>query len=379
MRVRRNRRGVTIVLVVVMATVMMGFAAFAIDLSRMYAYQSELQRSADAAAHAGAIELLKSGFDNADAVASAFANANAVEGTNPTVDSIEFGIWNPTDTTFTSLCKAPCAAATAAGASAIRVSLSGGPTSPILGQFAGATPSPTGIKASAIAWVTPTVPQHDCTKPLAAKYMALTNLLATFEGRTADSERDLDSTDLATIRASGPTLAICLITNATDQCNPTVPAATTFAGSYDPVQLYPPATEGPDPYLTELEEPCASTEELGPTDAIEINPAVNAGDTQTGTDNWCALYPGDPCLMKLDLWDTTTVTAGTVATDGNTCNVGTCKSIRAIVPFIITNVTEAGVGGNVKAAVQGYPTLGIDESSVGAGVAGPIARVVLVH
>jgi hypothetical protein len=145
------------------------------------------------------------------------------------------------------------------------------------------------------------------------------------------------------------------------------------------VQLYPPATEGPDPYLTELEEPCASTEELGPTDAIEINPAVNAGDTQTGTDNWCALYPGDPCLMKLDLWDTTTVTAGTVATDGNTCNVGTCKSIRAIVPFIITNVTEAGVGGNVKAAVQGYPTLGIDESSVGAGVAGPIARVVLVH
>jgi len=53
-RARRNRRGVTAVLVVLIATVMMGIAAFAIDLSRMYAYQSELQRAADAAAHAGA-------------------------------------------------------------------------------------------------------------------------------------------------------------------------------------------------------------------------------------------------------------------------------------------------------------------------------------
>jgi Flp pilus assembly protein TadG len=380
MRTRRNRKGVTAVLVVVITAAMMGFAALAIDISRMYAYQSELQRSADAAAHAGAVELLKPGFDNADAVATTYANANAVEGSNPTVDSIEFGTWNPSDTTFTPLCKAPCNAATAAGASAIRVSLSGGPNAPILGMFAGASPSTTGIKVSAIAWVTPTVPQHDCTKPLAAKYMALTNMLATFEGRTADSERTLDSTDLVTIRSNGPTLAMCLITNATDSCNPTTPPAITFPGSYRPVQLYSPATEGADPYLTELEEPCAATETLGPTDAIEINPAVNAGDTQTGTDNWCELYAGNPCLMKLDLWDTTTVTPGTVATDGNTCAPGTCKSIRAIIPFIITNITESGVGGNVNAAVQGYPTLGVDESTIAiGGVAGPISRIVLVH
>jgi Flp pilus assembly protein TadG len=378
---RRNRKGMTIVMVVLMTTVLMGFAAFAIDISRMYAYQSELQRSADASAHAGAVELLKAGFSNADAVAAAYANANAVEGSNPTVDSIEFGVWNPTDTTFTSLCKAPCAAATAAGATALRVSLSGGPSSPILGQFVGSTPSPTSIKVSAIAWVAPTVAQHDCSKPLAAKYMALTNMLATFEGRAGlDSERVLDSTDLATMRSSGPTLAMCLITNATDQCTPTTPPATTFAGSYKPVQLYPPATEGADPFLTELEEPCASTEALAPTDAIEINPTVNAGDTQTGTDSWCALYNGFPCLMKLALWDTTTVTVGTTATDGNACAVGTCKSIRAIVPFIITNITESGVGGNANAAVQGYPTLGVDESAIAAGgIPGPISRIVLVH
>jgi len=384
MRARRERKGVTAVLVVMITVVLMGMAAFAVDLSQMWAYQSELQRSADAAAHAGAVELIKPGFDTADSVATAYANSNPAEGENPTVDSIEYGNWNPVDTTFTSLCKAPCNAATAAGANALRVSLSGGPGSTIFSQFAGSD-SPANLKVSAIAWVAPTTARHDCTKPLAVKYMALTNYLQTIEGRAGlDSERVLDSIDLATLRA-GPSAvgAMCLTTNTTDQCAPTAPAALLYPSSYVPVQQFPPATEGPDPYLTELEEPCAATEALGPLDALDIDLAVPpVGDTQTGTDSWCELYGAFPCLMKLNLWDTTTAVAGTVATDGNTCAVGTCKSIHTIVPFIITAVTESGVMvgpvPNVNAAVQGYPILGIDEAAI-ADTAGAISRIVLVH
>ncbi len=373
-------------LVVMITVVLMGIAAFAIDLSRMYAYQSELQRAADAAAHAGAIELNKAGFDNADSVATAFVDTNTVEGDSATIDSIEFGVWNPTQpdsTAFTSLCKSPCSAAVADSANAMRVSLSGGPTDAIFAELIGQTPSATAIKASAIAWLAPTTARHDCTKPLAVKYMALTHMLDSIEGRVGlDTERVLDSTDLSTIRTGGTALQMCITFNATDQCTPTTPAAPTFASSYQPVQLYPPATEGPDPYLTELEEQCAATETLGPGEAIEINSTVVTayvpGDTQTGWSNWCELYPGLPCLMKLDMWDTTTVTPGTTATDGNTCAAGTCKSIHAIVAFIITGITEAGVGGNTYPAFQGYPTLAVDEAAI-SDTASTLSRVVLVH
>jgi Flp pilus assembly protein TadG len=386
-RTRRNRRGVTAVLVVLIATVMMGIAAFSIDLSRMYAYQSELQRAADAAAHAGAIELTKGGFDTADSVATAFVDANPVEGDSATIDSIEFGNWDPTapdSTAFTSLCHSPCAAATAELANAMRVSLGGGPTAPIFGGFAGQDSMPgTQIKASAIAWVAPTTARHDCTKPLAVKYMALTHMLDSIEARVGlDTERVLDSTDLSTIRTGGTALQMCITFNATDQCTPTTPAAPTFASSYQPVQLYPPASEGPDPYLTELEEQCAATETLGPGEAIEINSTVLSayvpGDTQTGWSNWCELYPGFPCLMKLDMWDTTTVTPGTTATDGNACGAGTCKSIHAIVAFIVTGITEPGAGGNAFPAFQGYPTLGVDGAAI-SDTASTLSRVVLVH
>jgi len=50
--------------------------------------------------------------------------------------------------------------------------------------------------------------------------------------------------------------------------------------------------------------------------------------------------------MKLDMWDTTTVTPGITATDGNACAAGTCKSIHAIVAFIVTGITEPGAAGN---------------------------------
>jgi hypothetical protein len=150
-----------------------------------------------------------------------------------------------------------------------------------------------------------------------------------------------------------------------------------YAGSYRDAQLYSPATEGLDPFLTEIEEPCASTDALGPGDVLHLDtPAsIKPGDSGAGTDSWCALFNPYPCAMKLALWDSTAA-SGLTASDGSTCGTGTCVRVRAIVPFIITGITEGG--GNVNAAIQGYPTLAIDEATVGPAPGGPISRVVLV-
>src|ERR1700674_2455298 len=202
-RSRRNRRGTTMVVVVLLMVVIMGFAAIAVDLSRMFAYKSELQRAADAAAHAGAIELTKAAYNTADVVTTTFANSNPVEGQNPAVDTIQYGVWNPNGATFTPLCTAPCAAATSAGANTIRVRLSQAQSRPIFAQFVGQFGFT--MTASAVAWVAPTVPAHDCNKPFAVKYDSLMQMLNTTEGR-AGLNRDLDSTDLSWIRTDGSTM-----------------------------------------------------------------------------------------------------------------------------------------------------------------------------
>ena len=374
MRRQRERRGATIVLVVLTMGIIMAFAAFAIDLSRMYAYRSELQRSADAAAHAGAVELSKAGYNTADGVATAYANANAVEGENPTVDSIQYGTWDPAGATFAAICTAPCGLGVAAGANAIRVSLSGGPSAPIFGQFVGQVTSPTSIKVSAIGWSAPTITRHDCSKPFAFHYSDLTTMLNTVEGRAGlSTDRILDSTDLTTLRSGGTNLLQCFTVVPADQCAGGAPP---YTGSYQMAQLYPPASEGADPNLYEIEEPCASTNPIGPGDALDTATTIKPGDATTGTDQWCTLYGTDPCLMKLALWDSAAV-AGVVATDSSTCSAVSCVRVKAIVPYIVTSVTEGN--GNAFPAIEGYPLLGVDEALIGPGPAGPVERVVLVH
>jgi len=50
----RDQQGVTVILVAVLLSVLLGFTALAIDLSHLYVVRNELQNSADAGALAGA-------------------------------------------------------------------------------------------------------------------------------------------------------------------------------------------------------------------------------------------------------------------------------------------------------------------------------------
>ena len=55
----QNRRGTIAVLVAVMMTALLAVSAVSIDSSRLHSLRNELQFSADAGAHAGAIQLME--------------------------------------------------------------------------------------------------------------------------------------------------------------------------------------------------------------------------------------------------------------------------------------------------------------------------------
>lgn len=62
-----SRRGVTLVLMVFMMTVVIGIAAFAVDFGRMYLFRSQLHSAADAAALAGTFRVSQPHADRTDA------------------------------------------------------------------------------------------------------------------------------------------------------------------------------------------------------------------------------------------------------------------------------------------------------------------------
>ncbi len=112
---RNRRRGVTAPLVVVVGTVILAFSALTIDVGLMYNTRAELQRTADAAALAGAMRLmnpdrLKGSADLAAAIADArvkvgeYAGYNNVHGDSPEVmtsDIVVGYLSNPFDASET--------------------------------------------------------------------------------------------------------------------------------------------------------------------------------------------------------------------------------------------------------------------------------------
>jgi hypothetical protein len=99
-----NRAGSAMVWVVMMITVMMGFCALAVDLTRAEVAKTELQRIADSAAEAAASQIAGGTTAITAAVNGEINKYNEVDGsplsqTNDVV--IQTGFWNATNKTFT--------------------------------------------------------------------------------------------------------------------------------------------------------------------------------------------------------------------------------------------------------------------------------------
>lgn len=96
------RSGAIGVLLGVVIVAVFGAASLSIDFSRLWTLRNELQGSADAGAHAGAIQLLvPNAYVDADDSASSFAIRNLAMGGVVTVDSATLGHWNDESKTFT--------------------------------------------------------------------------------------------------------------------------------------------------------------------------------------------------------------------------------------------------------------------------------------
>lgn len=96
----KNRRGVTLVLMAFMLTVLIGSAAFAVDFGRMYLYRTELHTASDAAALAGAYQILKKVPTTAPESAVALANRHKVGPGSISISTgdVVAGHWDPSTT-----------------------------------------------------------------------------------------------------------------------------------------------------------------------------------------------------------------------------------------------------------------------------------------
>src|SRR5688572_20912759 len=100
--VRRDRRGKIIVMTAFLMTMLMAMIAFGVDVGYIAVARTEMQICTDAAALAGAGELVN-GVDSARAEALEYLAKNKVAGQTLAVSnaSIEFGTWSDTTKTFT--------------------------------------------------------------------------------------------------------------------------------------------------------------------------------------------------------------------------------------------------------------------------------------
>lgn len=159
----KARRGAVIVMLGIMMVALMSVAAVAIDFSRLWTLRNELQTSADAAAHAGAIQLLPpNNAGNTISVANSYATTNlAMQGT-VTVDVVELGDWDENLKLFT-----PAAPHT----DAVRVVVSRQSTGLIMKMLGVAAPR---LTAQAIGWAdAPVSNSAGCIKPVAVPFTQL--------------------------------------------------------------------------------------------------------------------------------------------------------------------------------------------------------------
>jgi Flp pilus assembly protein TadG len=94
----RNRRGMTLVLMASMLTLLIGVSAFAVDFGRMYMFHAQLRSAADASALAGVVTLANGHGTMAADSAVSFDGLNRVgDSTNTLVSTdVEPGTWDGT-------------------------------------------------------------------------------------------------------------------------------------------------------------------------------------------------------------------------------------------------------------------------------------------
>lgn len=294
----RNRRGAIALFTVLLFLAMMTVAAVVVDMARLQYMRNQLQTAADAAALAGAVQLLRTPKTDAVAKAKAYGQANALMNTNVTVvdSEIVYGNWNPTTRTF-----APNGN-DAFTADAIQVTVHSTSKYIVANAF-GWSPKP--VAARAVAWAGPSVGKTDCMKPWAIWYGLLMERINAYEGTSTDPTRPMQPADLAALRQMSEaqrTFSLFLGNSANgDVLN---------SGNYYAVDL-PPVRYADGTAGNPLTGGSAYTDALagvdkngnpvcfqvGVGDVLQTEPGAMIGPTRQGVDPAiCASFAGNTCL-----------------------------------------------------------------------------------
>ena len=100
----KNRRGAVLVMAGFIIVLLVLMMAFVMDLSQMYVQVNQEQAAADAAAHAGAIELVVGDSANVKDTALLYSGRNSILTHAAAFQkaNVTCGTWDPSSSTFTS-------------------------------------------------------------------------------------------------------------------------------------------------------------------------------------------------------------------------------------------------------------------------------------
>jgi hypothetical protein len=190
----RNRRGVIAIFTVLLFLAMLTIIAVVVDFARMQFMRNQLQTASDAAALAGAVQLLRTPRSAYATQAETFGGDNPLLSTSVVVSdsNVVLGNWNPATRTFTG-------GASITTADAVQVTLHH-PSSFIIANVLGWVPKQIAVRS--VAWAGPSASQSNCMKPWALWFGLLRSRLDTAEGKPFDPSdtTSLTQEDLATLK-----------------------------------------------------------------------------------------------------------------------------------------------------------------------------------
>ena len=377
---RSSRRGAVVVMVALLLTGLLGFGAFAVDLSQVMAHRSELQRAADAAALAGVVRLMTTSPNFADDDAMRYSALNRIMGDTARI-TVDYGNWDGVSFSKHS-CSPGCGVDGAYENAAIRVQLSS--TSPsIFAKVLGV--DSTVVQAEAIAWASPNVELTDCVKPFAIPYQALTGAIDRLTLQPGSLNRSLTQRDLLELRRNPTLLKFCLKEGEVCAAGDTILGAGQYPSSFLVVDLgggqarlqenlakcVPSAATlpgsdsllAPDSVVTVLSGNADYVDEV--TDGL--CPGGACAPTPTGSAPWCNRFGSLPCAMKVVLYDAdslSSLSASLCVADVT----GQCK-VHRIASIVMTRV-RSGPSRNPlmlqpRIILDGYFAANIDHGNVG--------------
>jgi hypothetical protein len=345
----KNRRGVTLVLMAFMLTVLIGSAAFAVDFGRMFLYRSQLHTAADAAALAGVVQIAKKDPASAQDSAVAFAdkhNVGAIAVSLSPADVVP-GHWTLAGGFTTTTWVDPLV--NAVQVTTRYTGIYG------FGKILGLTSHDVSATSQAVfAYAGKTT----CVRPVAIPYQSLLNQIYGVDASGNPIEpvtHDLTDSDIASLQAAGPAAAVPLKLgdNAT-QGNFYIVQLGPYAHD-DQIPLSPsPTFGGNNIFADRFGGDCSNSPwAMGPGDWLQGKTGDANGPTEAGYQELCGITINNPGTygcpaplltrsIKVAMWATE---------DDGVCSPR-CFHVKYVGVFVVTQYTKSS--GTSNDGITGY-------------------------